>query len=91
MLIRSSPAPPCRRRPGVSVSTLSRSQLLVNPTDLPCVDALRTWYQGEGQTTSVAAVGEGLASALKCVAPAFFLLCSSFCAANDCRLASQFG
>ena len=48
---------------GVSVSSLQRSHLRVDPDDLPEAQRLRSWYDSEGRTAATSAVGEGLASA----------------------------
>lgn len=41
---------------GVSLSTLSRSTVLVNP-DLPESNKLRSWYDSEGKETAMASIG----------------------------------
>ena len=48
---------------GVSVSSLQRSQMRVDPDDLPEAGRLRAWYDSEGRTAATSAVGEGLANA----------------------------
>lgn len=48
---------------GVSVSSLQRSQIRVDPDDLPEAGRLRGWYEAEGRGASTSPVGEGLASA----------------------------
>lgn len=50
---------------GISVSTLSRSQFLVDPSDAPEAEALRTWWMTSGQGAATTPVGEGLATAIK--------------------------
>lgn len=52
---------------GVSVSTLSRSQVLIDPTAdvVPEVQALRTWWDTEGASAETHAVGEGMATVNK--------------------------
>jgi hypothetical protein len=52
---------------GVSVSSLQRSQMRVEPDDLPEAQRLRAWYDSEGRTAATSAVGEGLANA-RCAA-----------------------
>ncbi|KAI7845557.1 hypothetical protein COHA_000848 [Chlorella ohadii] len=49
---------------GVSVSSLQRSAVLVNP-DLPEATALRQWWESSGCTAATSHVGEGLATAIK--------------------------
>ncbi|XVF54433.1 hypothetical protein PTKIN_Ptkin05aG0179900 [Pterospermum kingtungense] len=44
---------------GVSLSTLSRSAVLINP-DIPEAKKLRTWYDSEGKESSMASIGLGL-------------------------------
>ncbi|KAL5746735.1 hypothetical protein ACOSP7_023707 [Xanthoceras sorbifolium] len=44
---------------GVSLSTLGRSTVLVNP-DIPEAKRLRSWYESEGKVTSMASIGSGL-------------------------------
>ncbi|XP_057952640.1 replication protein A 70 kDa DNA-binding subunit B [Malania oleifera] len=44
---------------GVSLSTLSRSTLFVNP-EIPESNKLRSWYDSEGKDTSMASVGQGM-------------------------------
>jgi len=52
---------------GVSVSTLGRSQVLIDPTSetVPEAHAIRTWWDTEGAGAEMQAVGEGMATALK--------------------------
>jgi replication factor A1 len=52
---------------GVSVSTLGRSQVLIDPTSeaVPEAQAIRTWWDTEGAGAEMQAVGEGMATALK--------------------------
>ncbi|PSC74786.1 Replication A 70 kDa DNA-binding subunit isoform A [Micractinium conductrix] len=50
---------------GVSVSSLQRSAVLINPTDIPEAVVLREWYDSEGRGAATTHVGEGLASAIK--------------------------
>lgn len=50
---------------GVSVSTLMRSKVLVNPSDLPEATVLTNWYAASGHAQTTTAVGEGMATALK--------------------------
>ncbi|KAJ0963496.1 hypothetical protein J5N97_028618 [Dioscorea zingiberensis] len=47
---------------GVSLSSLSKSKVLINP-DLPEAKKLRAWFDSEGKGTSMASVGSGLISA----------------------------
>lgn len=49
---------------GVSVSSLQRSAVLINP-DVPEAVALRQWYDSSGRGAAMSHVGEGLATALK--------------------------
>ncbi|XP_007037579.2 PREDICTED: replication protein A 70 kDa DNA-binding subunit B [Theobroma cacao] len=44
---------------GVSLSTLGKSTLLINP-DMPEAKNLRSWYDSEGKGSSMASVGSGL-------------------------------
>ncbi|XP_050376905.1 replication protein A 70 kDa DNA-binding subunit B [Argentina anserina] len=44
---------------GVSLSTLSRSSVLVNP-DLPEAKRLKSWYESEGKEVPMAPVGSGM-------------------------------
>ncbi|URD95318.1 Replication protein [Musa troglodytarum] len=46
---------------GVSLSTLSRSTVVINPS-LPETKKLRSWYDSEGKGTSMASVGSNLVS-----------------------------
>ncbi|XP_078430176.1 RPA70-kDa subunit B [Wolffia australiana] len=46
---------------GVSLSSISRSSVLVNP-DLPEAKKLRSWYESEGKETALTSVGSGLVS-----------------------------
>ncbi|KAK6921000.1 Replication protein A, OB domain [Dillenia turbinata] len=46
---------------GVSLSTLSKSVVLVNP-DVPEAEKLRSWYDSEGKGKSMASVGTGMSS-----------------------------
>ncbi|KAF9624564.1 hypothetical protein IFM89_011738 [Coptis chinensis] len=46
---------------GVSLSSLSKSTLLVNP-DVPESKRLRTWYNSEGKETTMDSVGSGMVS-----------------------------
>ena len=52
---------------GISVSTLSRSQVLIDPSAdvVPDAPALRQWWDTIGCGADTQAVGEGMASALK--------------------------
>jgi replication factor A1 len=52
---------------GVSVSTLGRSQILIDPTTetVPEAQVIRTWWDTEGNSAEMQAVGEGMATALK--------------------------
>ena len=53
---------------GVSVSTLARSELVLEPASADIGEkaaALRAWYDSEGASADVVAAGEGLASARK--------------------------
>ncbi|KAK9198750.1 hypothetical protein WN944_013936 [Citrus x changshan-huyou] len=49
---------------GISLSTLGRSTVLVNP-DLPEAKKLKSWYESEGKGTSMASIGSGLGSLAK--------------------------
>ncbi|KAJ7978736.1 Replication protein A subunit [Quillaja saponaria] len=49
---------------GVSLSTLSKSQVLVNP-DLLEAKKLRCWYESEGKVTSMVSVSSGLSPTSK--------------------------
>ncbi|KAF8399600.1 hypothetical protein HHK36_015469 [Tetracentron sinense] len=49
---------------GVSLSSLSKSTVLVNP-DIPESKKLRSWYDSEGKGTSMASVGSGMISTSK--------------------------
>ncbi|KAM3703435.1 hypothetical protein ACJW31_04G095800 [Castanea mollissima] len=49
---------------GVSLSTLSRSVVLINP-DLPEAKKLRSWYDSEGKESSMASVGSGMSPSSK--------------------------
>ncbi|KAK9278587.1 hypothetical protein L1049_028159 [Liquidambar formosana] len=49
---------------GVSLSTLTRSTVLVNP-DMPESKKLRSWYDSEGKETSMASVGSGMSPSSK--------------------------
>ncbi|KAL6175422.1 hypothetical protein ACLB2K_052063 [Fragaria x ananassa] len=44
---------------GVSLSTLSKSSIVVNP-DLPEAKRLKSWYDSEGKEVSMASVGSGM-------------------------------
>jgi replication factor A1 len=50
---------------GVSVSTLSRSLVTLEPEGVPEAAALRAWYDATGHAAAAAPVGEGMPSALK--------------------------
>ncbi|VVA27628.1 PREDICTED: replication [Prunus dulcis] len=49
---------------GVSLSTLSRSTVVVNP-ELPEAKRLRSWYDSEGKGASLASVGNGMSPLAK--------------------------
>ena len=52
---------------GVSLSTVARSELFVEPNSPDIADrvaALRDWYDSEGTTAATVAAGAGLATAL---------------------------
>ncbi|KAJ4713205.1 Replication protein A subunit [Melia azedarach] len=49
---------------GVSLSTLGRSTVLVNP-DIPESKKLRSWYESEGKGASMASIGSGLSPSAK--------------------------
>ncbi|KAM1789278.1 hypothetical protein ACFX11_039449 [Malus domestica] len=49
---------------GVSLSTLSRSTILVNP-ELPEAQKLRSWYDSEGKESSLASIGSGMSPSAK--------------------------
>ncbi|XP_020197717.1 replication protein A 70 kDa DNA-binding subunit B [Aegilops tauschii subsp. strangulata] len=44
---------------GVSVSTVGKSTLVINP-ELPETEKLRAWYESEGKGTALASVGAGM-------------------------------
>ncbi|CAH8312792.1 unnamed protein product [Eruca vesicaria subsp. sativa] len=44
---------------GVSLSTVSRSNVVINP-DIPEATKLRSWYDSEGKETSMSAIGSGM-------------------------------
>ncbi|EMS53693.1 Replication protein A 70 kDa DNA-binding subunit [Triticum urartu] len=44
---------------GVSVSTVGKSTLVINP-ELPEAEKLRAWYESEGKGTTLASVGAGM-------------------------------
>ncbi|KAM0836736.1 hypothetical protein ACQ4PT_062129 [Festuca glaucescens] len=44
---------------GVSVSTVGKSTLVINP-ELPEAEKLKAWYESEGKGTSMASVGAGM-------------------------------
>ncbi|KAK6925113.1 OB-fold nucleic acid binding domain, AA-tRNA synthetase-type [Dillenia turbinata] len=46
---------------GVSLSTLSKSVLLINP-DIPEAEKLRSWYDSEGKGKSMVSAGAGMSS-----------------------------
>ncbi|KAB1216835.1 Replication protein A 70 kDa DNA-binding subunit B [Morella rubra] len=48
---------------GLSLSTLSRSTVLLNP-DIPEAKKLRAWYDSEGKESSMASVGSGMSPSL---------------------------
>jgi len=48
-----------------AVSSLQRSAVLVNPTDVSEAVELREWYDSVGRGATTSHVGEGLASAIK--------------------------
>ena len=50
---------------GVSVSSLQRSHVIINPPALPEAAALRTWWESEGSGAATVHAGAGLATALK--------------------------
>jgi hypothetical protein len=50
---------------GVSVSTISRSAIAINPESEEAT-ALRGWWDATGCTAALTHAGEGLSSALKC-------------------------
>ncbi|XP_022135312.1 replication protein A 70 kDa DNA-binding subunit B-like isoform X2 [Momordica charantia] len=49
---------------GVSLSTISRSRVLINP-DIPEAKHLRSWYDSEGKAMSMASVSSGLSPSSK--------------------------
>uniref|UniRef100_A0A5B6ZAT6 Replication protein A subunit n=1 Tax=Davidia involucrata TaxID=16924 RepID=A0A5B6ZAT6_DAVIN len=49
---------------GVSLSTLSKSIVVINP-DVPESKKLRSWYDSEGKETSMASVGSGMSPTTK--------------------------
>lgn len=53
------------RRAGVSVSTVTRSAIAINPEG-EAAEALRGWWDATGCTAALSHAGEGLASAIKC-------------------------
>ena len=50
---------------GVSVSTVSRTELIIEPDDVTEVTKLRSWYDDKGSQMETKAAGEGLATANK--------------------------
>jgi replication factor A1 len=52
---------------GVSVSSVGRSTVLINPTpeQAPEAAGLREWYEAAGRGAATSHVGEGLATAIK--------------------------
>ncbi|GAV64398.1 tRNA_anti domain-containing protein/Rep-A_N domain-containing protein/Rep_fac-A_C domain-containing protein [Cephalotus follicularis] len=56
---------------GVSLSTLSRSTVLVDP-DIPEAKNLRSWYDAEGKGTSMASISSGLSPSSKGGARSFY-------------------
>lgn len=50
---------------GVSVSSLQRSHVVINPPALPEAVALRAWWESEGSGAATVHAGAGLATALK--------------------------
>ncbi|CAH8270432.1 unnamed protein product [Arabidopsis lyrata] len=46
---------------GVSLSTISRSNVVINP-DSPEAKKLKSWYDAEGKETSMSAIGSGMSS-----------------------------
>ncbi|XP_010423144.1 PREDICTED: replication protein A 70 kDa DNA-binding subunit B [Camelina sativa] len=46
---------------GVSLSTISRSNVVINP-DSPEATKLKSWYDSEGKETSMSAIGSGMSS-----------------------------
>ncbi|XP_068656397.1 replication protein A 70 kDa DNA-binding subunit B-like isoform X2 [Aristolochia californica] len=56
---------------GVSLSTLSRSTVQINP-EIPEAKKLRSWYEYEGKETSMAAIGSGMNSVTKGGARSFY-------------------
>ncbi|GKV35512.1 hypothetical protein SLEP1_g43770 [Rubroshorea leprosula] len=49
---------------GVSLSTIGRSTMQVNP-DIPEAKRLRTWYESEGKGTTMASISAGLSPSFK--------------------------
>ncbi|XWS51231.1 hypothetical protein CRYUN_Cryun12cG0158800 [Craigia yunnanensis] len=49
---------------GVSLSTLGKSTVLINP-DIPEAKKLRSWYDSEGKGSSMASIGSGLSPSSK--------------------------
>ncbi|XP_068654082.1 replication protein A 70 kDa DNA-binding subunit B [Aristolochia californica] len=56
---------------GVSLSTLSRSTVQINP-EIPEAKKLRSWYESEGKGTLMEAVGSGINSVTKSGARSFY-------------------
>mmetsp|Transcript_39697 Transcript_39697/g.86448 ORF Transcript_39697/g.86448 Transcript_39697/m.86448 type:complete len:589 (-) Transcript_39697:400-2166(-) len=50
---------------GVSLSTLGRTVVSINPKELPEAEALREWFEAGGKSAPTVAAGAGLASANK--------------------------
>ena len=50
---------------GVSVSTVSRTEMIIEPDDVTEVSKLRQWFDEKGKDMETKAAGEGLASANK--------------------------
>ncbi|KFK27878.1 hypothetical protein AALP_AA8G440900 [Arabis alpina] len=49
---------------GVSVSTISRSNVVINP-ESPEAKKLKSWYDSEGKETSMSAIGSGMSPSAK--------------------------
>jgi hypothetical protein len=72
----------------VSLSTLTRSCLAINPAGDAKADALRAWWDAEGRSLPTVPVGEGLASANGC-APRFLPLSQHSYLADQMKLTAS--
>ena len=49
---------------GVSLSTISRSNVVINP-ESPEAKKLKSWYDSEGKETSMSSIGSGMSPSAK--------------------------